>query len=70
VIRTIGSTEGTNFSGSLGYRNVVDTCIGGATSATWFSRSSAWRAFVDEWLWFGRGMFKVQRVLPVGIVQV
>ena len=44
---TIGSSEGTSASGSLGYSKVVDRWMGGATSFTRFSGLSACRACVE-----------------------
>lgn len=40
---TLRSATGTSAAGSLEYRKVVDKCMGGATSDTTFSASSACR---------------------------
>jgi hypothetical protein len=53
---TTGSSDGTNLSGSLGNLNVVDKCIGGATSVTRFNGSSACNARVAEWTWSDPGI--------------
>lgn len=44
---TIGSSDGTSASGSLGYSKVVDRWMGGATSFTRFSELSACSACVE-----------------------
>lgn len=41
------SAVGTKAAGSLEYRNVVDKCIGGATSETTLSTSSACSDWVE-----------------------
>lgn len=43
----VASAAGTSWVGSLEYRNVVERCIGGATSVTRFKASSACKERVE-----------------------